>query len=113
MTTTRPTSPAAESNIAGATAAIYVRVSTKEQAERDGDPEGYSIPAQRDACMRKAGALGAVVLDEFVDRGESARTADRPELQRLLDFVIDNPVTYLIVHKIDRLARNRADDVAI
>jgi len=97
----------------GATAAIYVRVSTKEQAERDGDPEGYSIPAQREACKRKATALDAIVLDEFVDRGESARTADRPELQRLLEFVRDNAVTYVIVHKIDRLARNRADDVAI
>ncbi len=96
-----------------ATAVIYVRVSTKEQAERDGDPEGYSIPAQREACKRKALSLGAAVLDEFVDRGESARTADRPELQRLLDFVLDNAVTYVIVHKIDRLARNRADDVTI
>jgi hypothetical protein len=35
-------------------ALVYVRVSTKEQAERDGDPEGYSIPAQREACHRKA-----------------------------------------------------------
>jgi site-specific DNA recombinase len=96
-----------------ATAVIYVRVSTKEQAERDGDPEGYSIPAQREACKRKASSLDAAVIEEFVDRGESARTADRPELQRLLDFVIDNDVTYVIVHKIDRLARNRADDVAI
>ncbi len=98
---------------ASATAAIYVRVSTKEQAERDGDPEGYSIPAQREACSRKARSLGAIVIDEFVDRGESARTSDRPELQRLLDFVRANQVTYVIVHKIDRLARNRADDVAI
>lgn len=96
-----------------ATAAIYVRVSTKEQAQRDGDPEGYSIPAKREACKRKAASLDAAVIEEFIDRGESARTADRPELQRLLDFVIDNDVTYVIVHKIDRLARNRADDVAI
>ncbi len=53
-----------------ATAVIYVRVSTKEQAERDGDPEGYSIPAQREACKRKALSLNAAVIDEFVDRGE-------------------------------------------
>ena len=39
--------------------------------------------------------------------------ADRPELQRILEFVVENPVTYVIVHKVDRLARNRADDVAI
>ena len=105
--------PADDSELGGATAVLYVRVSTKEQAERDGDPEGYSIPAQREACKRKAESLGAVVLDEFVDRGESARTADRPELQRMLEFLHDNQVTYVIVHKIDRLARNRADDVAI
>ena len=42
-----------------ANAVIYLRVSTNEQAERDGDPEGYSIPAQREACRRKASSLGA------------------------------------------------------
>ncbi len=108
----KPTGSDATSG-SGTTAVIYVRVSTKEQAERNGDPEGYSIPAQREACNRKAEAMGAVVLDEFVDRGESARSADRPQLQAMLQFVVDNAVTYVIVHKIDRLARNRADDVAI
>ena len=103
----------AVSDKAPATAVLYARVSTKEQTERDGDPEGYSIPAQRDACTRRAQAMGAVIIEEFVDRGESAKTADRPELQRMLEYIVANPVTYLIVHKIDRLARNRADDVAI
>ena len=46
-------------------------------------------------------------------RGESARSADRPELQRLLAYVKANQVEYVIVHKVDRLARNRADDVEI
>ncbi len=59
-------------------AVIYVRVSTKEQAERDGDPEGYSIPAQREACMRRAAALDAVVVGEYVDRGESAPVSGPP-----------------------------------
>ena len=53
------------------------------------------------------------MIEEFVERGESAKTADRPELQRLLEFVTEQPVKYVIVHKVDRLARNRADDVAI
>jgi site-specific DNA recombinase len=96
-----------------AAAVSYLRVSTKEQAERDGDPEGYSIPAQRDANRRKAEALGAVITAEFVDRGESARSAHRPELQRLLAYVQDNTVAFVIVHKVDRLARNRIDDVEI
>ena len=98
---------------AGAGLGIYLRVSTKEQAEMGGEAEGYSIPAQREACRRKAGILGAEVVAEFVDAGESARSADRPELQRLLAYVQERSVSYLIVHKIDRLARNRADDVMI
>jgi DNA invertase Pin-like site-specific DNA recombinase len=32
---------------------------------------------------------------------------------RLLKYVATEPVDYVIVHKVDRLARNRADDVAI
>ncbi len=96
-----------------ARAVFYLRVSTKEQAERGGASEGFSIPAQRQACERKAESLGADIVDEFVDRGESAKTADRPELQRMLEFIAHEHVNYVIVHKVDRLARNRADDVTI
>ncbi len=106
------TSPKVE-NSEQAQAVIYLRVSTKEQAEMGGEAEGYSIPAQREACIRKASSLGAIVSNEFVDRGESAKSADRPELQKLLDFVTTQPIRYVIVHKVDRLARNRADDVTI
>jgi len=95
------------------TAIVYTRVSTKEQAQGGGDIDGFSLPAQRDACQRKAASLNAAVVAEFVDRGESARSADRPELQRMLKALIATPVDYVIVHKIDRLARNRSDDVAI
>ncbi|MCH4161081.1 MAG: recombinase family protein, partial [Bifidobacterium sp.] len=90
-----------------------LRVSTKEQAERGGRDEGFSIPAQREAIMRKAHDLDAVVVEEFIDAGESARKADRPELLRMIEYVKTNEITYCIVHKIDRLARNRADDVTI
>ena len=96
-----------------ARAFVYLRVSTKEQAEKGGTSEGYSIPAQREACLRKAEDLGAAVIDEFVDRGESARTAARPELQRLLSAIADARPDYVIVHKVDRLARSREDDVLI
>src|ERR1700742_3774914 len=88
------------------TAYLYLRVSTKEQAEKGGEAEGFSIPAQREACKRKASGLRAAVVQEFVERGESAKTVDRPELQRMLDFVREKPVKYVIVHKVDRLARN-------
>ncbi|WP_116239019.1 recombinase family protein [Microbacterium sp. AG157] len=99
--------------VAKLTAVSYLRVSTSQQTERDGDPEGYSLPAQREANRRKAEALGAEIIEEFVDRGESARSADRPDLQRMLTFIAKNPVNFVIVHKVDRLARSRADDVTI
>jgi DNA invertase Pin-like site-specific DNA recombinase len=97
----------------GAPAVIYLRVSSKEQAEKGGEAEGFSIPAQREGCKRKAASLSAAVIEEFVERGESAKTADRPELQRMLAYIAEHPVKYVIVHKVDRLARNRADDVTI
>jgi hypothetical protein len=34
-------------------AVLYLRVSTSRQATRNGEAEGYSIPAQRSACERK------------------------------------------------------------
>ncbi|WP_073845002.1 recombinase family protein [Amycolatopsis sp. CB00013] len=94
-------------------AVAYLRVSTKEQAERGGQVEGFSIPAQREALKRKAQSLNAVIVAEFVDAGESARSADRPELQHMLEYLKEHRVEYVLVHKVDRLARNRADDVAI
>ena len=101
-------------NEEGAPAVVYVRVSPgKGQAAKADEPDGYSLPAQLTACKRKAGSLKAVVIEQFVERSESAKTADRPELQRMLKFVKDNSVKYVIVHKVDRLARNRADDVVI
>ena len=80
----------------------------EEQAERDGDPEGYSLPAQLEANRRKAASMSAAVVQEFVERGESAKFADtRPELQGMLAYLKENPVDYVIVHKVDRLTRNR------
>lgn len=95
-------------------AVSYLRVSTRDQARRGGgDDEGFSIPAQRDANRRKAATLGAIITKEFVDRGASARSANRPELQGMLEYLSDHDVDYVIVHKLDRLARSRADDVEI
>lgn len=94
-------------------AVSYLRVSTRDQAYRGGEAEGFSIPAQREANRRKAASLGAIIVKEFVDRGASAKSVNRPELQRMLDWLSENQADYVIVHKIDRLARNREDDVEI
>jgi len=95
------------------TAVSYLRVSTKEQAEKGGQTEGFSIPAQREANRRKAESLGAVIVAEFIDAGESAKSADRPDLQRMLRYLAEHHTDYVLVHKVDRLARNRVDDVEI
>ena len=97
-------------------AVSYLRVSTRGQAERGGGhDEGFSIPAQREANKNKAQSLGAFVGKEFVDRGASAKSADRPQLQAMLEYVKENAerIDYVIVHKVDRLARNRGDDAEI
>lgn len=95
-------------------AVMYLRVSTKEQAERDQTEEGFSIPAQREACSRYAADHGWEIVDEYVDRGESARSAHRPRLQALLTRITeDGDIDAVIVHKVDRLARNMEDHIAI
>jgi site-specific DNA recombinase len=95
-------------------AVLYLRVSTAAQARRNREPEGYSIPAQREACQRKAASMGVEIVGEYADRGESAKTADRPQLQALLERVrVERDLDAVIVHKVDRLARNRYDDATI
>lgn len=94
-------------------AVSYLRVSTREQAERAGQREGFSIPAQRQANRKTAHGLGAWVVKEFVDAGASATSAARPALAEMLEWIRNNRVDIVVVHKLDRLARSRADDVQI
>lgn len=94
-------------------AIFYLRVSTKDQASRYGQEEGLSIPAQREAAQRKAEQLGAVIVKEFIEPGESAKSARRRALQEMLDYIAANPVRYCIINKVDRIARNRLDDAII
>ena len=93
---------------------IYLRVSTREQAEKGEGEEGFSIPAQREACTRHIRDASWDLVDEYVDRGESARSADRPALKVMLARIAEaRDVDAVVVHKIDRLARNMEDHVAI
>jgi site-specific DNA recombinase len=91
-------------------AAIYVRVSDFGQLGRAGSEDGYSLPAQQLAIRRKAEELGLRVVKVYVERAESARTDARPVLQQMMRELPTLGVTHLIVHKVDRLARNRVDD---
>ncbi len=91
-------------------AVIYVRVSTKEQAE-----EGNSLATQEKDCREYARKHEYRVVGLFRDEGESAKTADRPQLQNMLRFCTNkkNAVSAVIVYKFNRLARNVEDHTTI
>jgi site-specific DNA recombinase len=85
---------------------IYCRVSTKEQAE-----EGNSLITQQRLCREYAATNGYTVSGIYIEQGESAKTADRTELKKLISYctVKKNQVRAVIVYKIDRLSRNTDD----
>lgn len=89
-------------------AILYVRVSTKEQVE-----DGNSLATQERLCRDYAIRNELVVISEgvFIEQGESAKTVDRTELQKLLKFAMlhREEVGSLIVYKIDRLSREVRD----
>jgi site-specific DNA recombinase len=87
---------------------LYARVSTERQADKE-----LSIPAQLEAMRAYAAARGWSVAREFVEAGASARTADRPALQEMLAAVRDQPPDFVLVHKVDRLARSVYDHATI
>jgi len=88
---------------------LYARVSTDKQAQKD-----LSIPAQIAAMKEYAKRNGWKVVGHFIDEGESAKTADRPQLKKLIQYCKENKdVDMVIVHKIDRLARNLIDYATI
>jgi site-specific DNA recombinase len=89
---------------------IYARVSTDIQAEKE-----LSLPAQLQAMRQFATNQGWEVLEEFVEGGASARTAERPVLRQLLSRSKESypKVDVVLVHKLDRLARNLADHLAV
>lgn len=87
-------------------AVIYCRVSTREQVE-----EGNSLITQEKACREYAFKSGFDVADVFIEQGESAKTMQRTELKRLIDFcsVRKNNIQAVIAYKIDRVSRNMDD----
>ncbi|WP_432408475.1 recombinase family protein [Wukongibacter sp. M2B1] len=82
--------------------AIYIRVSTLEQAK-----EGYSIPAQKDKLLAFSMAKNWIVNDIYIDDGYSGTNLERPELKRLLKNLINTDI--VLVYKLDRLSRSQRD----
>lgn len=84
---------------------IYCRVSTKEQVEN------FSLGSQEKQCREYAKKNGYEVVKVFVDKGESAKTTDRPEFLRMIDYCRKNKgeIKAVIVYKVDRFSRNQED----
>ena len=84
-------------------AALYARVSDEEQVE------GYSLDAQKRAVRAYVESQGWDIYQEYVDEGVSAHTDDvakRPLFQQMIDDALAHRWDVLVVHKLDRFARN-------
>lgn len=87
-------------------AGLYARVSREEQAE------GWSLNAQLRA-MRDEGDRRGWACHEYVDPGVSGRTANRPGFQELLADVRDGHLDVVVVHRLNRFARNLRDTLRL
>jgi site-specific DNA recombinase len=85
---------------------IYARVSTKEQVD-----EGNSLSTQEKICREYANKNEFEIAAIFIEQGESAKTANRTELKKLLAYCADkkNRINAVIIYKLDRLSRNTDD----
>lgn len=84
--------------------ALYIRVSTPEQAK-----EGYSVGEQQERLTALAKARGWQVIKVYADPGETGANMDRPGLQRMLSDIRAGLVDLVVVYKLDRLSRSQKD----
>ena len=85
--------------------AIYLRVSTLDQAEH-----GFSIDAQREILLNYCAQTGRTVYKVYCDRGLSGKSTEkRYELLRMLEDAKKGLFNEVLVWKISRLARRTLD----
>ena len=84
------------------TAYAYARFSSDNQREE-------SIDAQVRAISEYCEKNDIVILRIFKDEAFSARTDKRPAFQDMFSLISEKPADFVIVHKLDRFARNRFD----
>ncbi len=86
-------------------ALVYVRVSSKEQILN------FSLGSQEKTCREYALKHGYEVLEIFREEGESAKTANRTQLQLMLRYCEKNKnkIGIIIFYKVDRLSRSSFD----
>lgn len=82
--------------------ALYIRVSTTEQAQ-----EGYSIPAQKDRLLSYCKSRDWTVMNIYVDDGYTGANLNRPGIQQLI--AASKEIEVVLVYKLDRLSRSQKD----
>ena len=81
----------------------YIRVSTAKQGQ-----QGVSLQEQRDAILRHAGKNNLEIVSWFEEQ-ETAAKRGRPVFTRMLKLLRQEKAHGVILHKIDRGARNLKD----
>ena len=85
-------------------AALYVRVSTQHQKDKD------SLPFQKKELKNYAKyVLGIEKFEIFEDAGYSGKNTDRPKFQEMMSRIRKDEFSHLLVWKIDRISRNLKD----
>ncbi len=82
----------------------YCRVSTEEQSET-----GHSMAAQREKLKAYAALYDLELIEIIEDGGQSAKTLNRPGLQRALQMLRTGEADGLLIVKLDRLTRSVSD----
>jgi DNA invertase Pin-like site-specific DNA recombinase len=92
------------------TAALYIRVSTQEQAK-----EGISLEAQEAKLRTYCELRGFTVVELICDAGISGGKplAQRPGGQRVLSLAQTGTVGHIVAYKLDRLFRDCADCLTV
>ena len=85
-------------------AAIYVRVSTQDQAQH-----GFSLDAQEESLINYAKALGYEIFRLYKDEGKSAKNLNRPEMQNMLKDAEARKFQAIFIYKLDRFSRSLKD----
>ena len=83
-------------------AVIYARYSSDRQNE-------MSIEGQIEECRRYASEHDLLIVQEYIDRAQTATTDKRPGFLRMIDDSENGGFEIILVYQLDRFARNKND----
>ena len=86
-------------------AAVYIRVSTEDQAR-----EGFSLGEQKEKLLQLCAFKGYEVFNVYEDAGISAKDMkNRPQFQQMIEDMKNGLINYIVAYKLDRVTRSVRD----